>query len=30
MSAGIFNNAKSKKVRYRDLTEKQKAFICNG
>ena len=30
MSAGIFNNEKSKRVRYRDLTEKQKFIICNG
>jgi endogenous inhibitor of DNA gyrase (YacG/DUF329 family) len=30
MSAGIFNDIKLKKVRYRDLTEYQKAIICNG
>ena len=27
---GTFNNDKSKKVRFKDLTEKQKFIICNG
>jgi hypothetical protein len=30
MSTGVFNDLKSKKVRYRDLNTKQRAFICNG
>lgn len=30
MATGIFNNEKSKKVRFRDLTEEQKSIICNG
>ena len=30
MSAGIFNDVKSKKIRFKDLTEYQKFIICNG